>query len=268
MTTTASSGRRHPPSAIKRILAGTVALGATLFASAGMAAASVPVKPLGVYQADGVTPLRSSGSRGMFALSVPSDARCPGDSSKSPWYNMWSYLVPSGTDIRTVHFKGFFPDKGLPLIEAGRYFGPYPVEKDSGRLHTLPNDFTMARFRASDFLSNGARSATWDMGIVCAPFTGEAVDVWHAQIQVTASSSDPQGYIWSAVRPSPSGHQHVPWPAVGGVAAAFVLGSLLFFSGARRPSGRSRTAPSAEPGRRVGISDLVKSTTSPGDPES
>src|SRR5258708_693344 len=78
---------------------------------AGSAAWGATPRPARIVKPDVFTPLDGGGSGTTFTLAIPSGAHCAGDSTRSPWYREYSYMVPKGTDPVSVNFKTGLPDR-------------------------------------------------------------------------------------------------------------------------------------------------------------
>jgi hypothetical protein len=175
---------------------------------AGQAVASTLNGVATVADPGTTTPLLSGGSDTQFTLALPAGAACTGDTA-SHGYHIYSYLVQKGTDLSTVTFNQH-PSQGFGLFDStGSYYGPVNTAVTTGQIPTLPNNFEWGPFVAahsvlSQFLYTGGTSGVWEGGLVCANTSGVVTDNWNTEITFTASGSDPNGFVWSAV-PGPSG---------------------------------------------------------------
>ena len=214
---------------------------------------------------DETTPLSTSGSQAKFAFSLSGELKCPADSRTPPYYDLWGYLVPAATDVTTVAFIGNEMDlsKGIQLVEYGDPFGPVLLEPYTGRLYNPGNEFSLFYIHASDLLKAGATSATWQMGLTCVPqqdgpgvHRGRPAVVWRVDIEVTASSTDPNGFTWRPLSQpgGKAGGGVTTLLITAGLIAAFLVGSALVVRGRR---GR-RTGPDS--GR---VTPVVRTRTGP-----
>jgi len=112
---------------------------------------------------------------------LPGGARCPSDSTRSPWYTANSYLVPKGTDPASIDFKKILPAPGLFLVAFGGPWEAQSVERDTA-LVQVPEYFNVQRFQPSDVLPGGATTATWEAGIACADDRGVASTYWNVEL--------------------------------------------------------------------------------------
>jgi hypothetical protein len=207
-----------------------------------------------LLQPNGSSPLGASPSAAKFAFGVSADPKCPTDSRHPPYYWVWSYLVPAGTDIRTVMFRGQLIDlsKGFQLVTHDTRYGPIAVEADTDRVPDPGNGFSLSYWKAENLLQPGAPSARWQMGLACVPAAdgagvhlGEAQVVWPVDIVVRRSATDPNGFIWQPVQQgSTAGGDGLRTAAITvGLIAAFCVGSAVLVRGRRRGDrvpGRSR----------------------------
>jgi len=208
---------------------GAVAIGLVAL-RAVPAAAGVAVGSAQIIHGDG-SALRSGGSQTTFSVALPQGARCPGDSTKSPWYRAYSFMVPKGVDPASITFKGGYPDKGLGFINGGAYYGAINVARDTGQVIEIPTDFSIGRFSAADVLPNGANTATWSVGLACATNAGDLSNYWGTDMTFTAARSDPHGFTWTSARSGVSSGKSSslstgPLIVVGALAAALAALAL------------------------------------------
>jgi len=192
------------------------------------------------------TPLLSGGSTTPFTVSLPPQAACDGDTAHDG-YSVDSYLVPEGTNLSSVTFVGGHPSVGVGLLygSAGNYYGPVNTAVDTGQIPTLPNNFewgllvTVPRMTLSQLLYTGSgstASGVWEAGIACANGSGALTDNWNTEVTFDASTTDTNGFTWSAV-PGPSGSS---FPAfTTSTSATFTEGS----SGSFTPTASGNPAP-------------------------
>jgi LPXTG-motif cell wall-anchored protein len=183
------------------------------------------------------TALTSGGSTTVFTVVLtPAPADCSGDTA-SDGYHVYSYLLPQATSITSNNFSTGSPSEGLGLVDADGYYGPANTAPTTGQIISIPTSFEWADLlslgETAAELDNGS-SAVWNAGIACANASGAVTDYWNTQVTFTKSTSDPNGFVWSAGPGSltPEVSQAVTLP----IAGAVVLGGGLWFS--RRRSRR------------------------------
>jgi hypothetical protein len=174
--------------------------------------------------ADGTTDLTlpSGGSTALFTVNLPAGAACDGDSATGG-YLVDSYLVPEGASVASQTFVGGGPSTGeYGLVDqSGTYYGGANTAITTGQIVSIPSDLQWAPLVTSDHLLstllNSGTTGVWEAGIACANSSGAVVDNWNTQVTFTASSSDPNGFTWSAVPgvPSTSGTTTTTTPAGG-----------------------------------------------------
>jgi len=237
ITTTSRIPRRCRQAAAGRwvVAIATAALVATAGlagVSAGTAAASTLGGVATVASPGTTTPLTSGASTDLFTVSLPAQAACDGDTATGG-YHVYSYFIQKGTTLSTVTFIGH-PSVGSGLFETnGKYYGPVNTAVTTGAVpNPLPNDLVF-----SELLTHGepllsllytgtgsSASGIWETGIACATSTGALADNWNAEVTFTASSSDPNGFTWTALAAGTSA------PAfTSATTAAFTEGSAGTF---------------------------------------
>jgi hypothetical protein len=181
--------------------------------------------------------LTSGGSTTVFTVVLtPAPADCTGDTA-SDGYHVYSYLLPEATSITSNNFSTGSPSEGLGLVDSDGYYGPANTAPTTGQIIDIPTSFEWADLlnlgETAAQLDNGS-SAVWNAGIACANSSGAVTDYWNTQVTFTKSTSDPNGFVWSAGpgASTPEVSQAVVLPVAGGV----VLGGGLWFS--RRRSRR------------------------------
>jgi hypothetical protein len=181
--------------------------------------------------------LTSGASTTVFTVVLtPAPADCSGDTA-TDHYEVFSYLLPEATSITGNSFAGGSPSEGFGFVDGSGYYGSATTAPNTGEIINIPSDFEWADLlslgeTAAD-LDNGS-SAVWNAGIACANSSGALTDYWNTQVTFTKSTSDPNGFVWSAGpgASTPEVSQAVTLPIAGGV----VLGGGLWFS--RRRSRR------------------------------
>jgi len=211
-----------------------VSLGAEPAYAAGQ---EIPVR---IVSGDQGLTLAGGGSATNFSLAIPPQAKCPGDSTVKPWYRVYSFVDPAGTDITTVNFRAGIPDKGLGLRSGGAYFGAINVAKGTGQILALPGDFKLGEFGVADLLPGGRTTQAYDVGIVCTDYLGHvAGHYWGLKVTIAASSNDAGGFTWTAANPAAKAGRS-PW-ALFGVLGAVVV-TIAAISWARHEPAPRRPA--------------------------
>ena len=153
--------------------------------------------------------LASGGSNTQFTLTLPSAAACSGDTANDG-YHVWSYLVEKKVKIGLTKFSGASgPSQGYGLYDnTGTYVGPLNTAINTGQIIQLPNFEWGPAIGGDGLLSKilytKGTSGVWEGGVACANSSGVLSDNWNAQFTFTKSTSDPNGFTWSAV-PGPEG---------------------------------------------------------------
>jgi large repetitive protein len=176
------------------------------------ASASTVNGVLTITNADGTgTYVPSGASTTPFTVTLPPNAACDGDTATGG-FHVYSYLVPEGTDVTTLTFTGDAPPSqsyGF-LNNAGVYYGPVNTAVTTGQIIGIPNNFEWASYATDNLvptlLAGGTTPGTWEAGLLCSNSSGAVTDNWNTEITFTASGSDPNGFVWSAI-PGPSGDQ-------------------------------------------------------------
>lgn len=155
--------------------------------------------------------LASGGSKAPFTVTLPANAACSGDTA-TDGYHVYSYLVPKGTNLSSVTFIDF-PSTGYGFVNnIGTYYGPVNTAATTGQIIGIPNNFEWAPLVTDDgvslstLLTSGSTPGVWEAGIACANSSHALTDNWNTEVTFKSSSSDPTGFVWSAV-PGPSGDQ-------------------------------------------------------------
>jgi hypothetical protein len=146
------------------------------------------------------TPLTSGGSTTQFTVTLPPNAACSGDTA-SDSYHVYSYMVQPTVSLSTVTFTNS-PSAGYGLLDAsGTYFGPANTAITTGQIIDIPSDFEWEPLAASvgvpALLYTGGTSGVWDVGIACANTSGTLTDNWNTEVTFTASTTDPNKFVWS-----------------------------------------------------------------------
>ncbi len=238
-----TSARASRKAAIRILVAAGLAVAATVAVIAAQPASASTVNGVATIASPGTTTLLlSGGSTTPFTVSLPPQAACDGDTA-TDGYHVYSYLVPQGTDLSSVTFIGH-PSVGVGLVNSdGAYYGPVNTAIGTGQIPTLPNDFewgplvTVPRMTLSQLLYTGSgESGIWEAGIACATSSGALADNWNTEVTFDASSTDTNGFTWSAV-PGPSGSAFAAFTSA--TSTTFTEGS----SGSFTPTASGTPAP-------------------------
>jgi hypothetical protein len=201
-------------------------------ALAGVVGLASPAWAVGASRAEIVkpdgTPLNSGGSATTFGLLIPNSAHCPGDTTKLPFWRLYTYVVPSGTDLNSVNFKHGYPDRWYGLSEVGGYYGAINLAKDTGALlPEIPDDLSFAMLTASQVLPGGAQTAVWDVGVGCVPYQGTMGSRWNVAVAFTASRNDRRGFTWAVTKPVSAGFTKGFQVAGFAGAAILAIGAIV-----------------------------------------
>lgn len=224
------------------VVLGTAAAAAILIgrSAATLAAAAVPSTAATVVDSQS-QPVYSGGSTTPFYLSLPGQVSGEGSSSgvfcsnysESEPQDLYSYLVPEGTDPSTVTFAEG-PSTGGGLFDGGMYYGSETLT-NKGQLPTLPGPFEWEPnvsggfLTLNDLLTEGTTPGIWEAGLACANTQGtdqgDVTTLWNFQVTFAASSSDPNGFTWSVPVPPPPTTTTTTAPPSGGSGASGNSGS-------------------------------------------
>lgn len=204
---TRQCNRRLTLARLRVVAAGLLAATGLVLVSAGSADAST-VDGVATVTAPGTTtPLPSGASTAQFTVTLPPQAACTGDTATGG-YHVFSYLVTKGTALSSVTYIAF-PTAGYGFVNTlGTYYGPANTAISTGQIIGIPNDFEWAPLVTKDGVtlatllysgSGSSASGIWEAGLLCANSAGAVVDNWNTELTFSASSSDPTGFVWSAV---------------------------------------------------------------------
>jgi hypothetical protein len=153
--------------------------------------------------------LPSGASTVPFTVTLPANAACSGDTANDG-YHVYSYLVKKGTNLSSVTFIES-PSVGFGFVNnIGTYYGAANTAVTTGQIIGIPTNFEWAPLVSNDgvglnqLLYTKHKSGVWEAGLACANSSHVLTDNWNTQVTFTAKSSDPTGFVWSAV-PGPSG---------------------------------------------------------------
>ena len=189
------------------LLAALTTLGTLVLAGATPASASTLGGSASIASPGTTTNLPGGASTTPFTVSLPAQAACDADTA-THGYHVYSYLVPQGTSLSSVTFEGF-PSTGYGLVDnTGTYYGPVNTAIGTGQIVSIPNDFEWGPLVADDGVSlsqllytgSGKKaSGIWEAGLACANTSGALADNWNTQVTFSASATDPNGFVWTAV---------------------------------------------------------------------
>jgi hypothetical protein len=153
----------------------------------------------------------SGGSDTQFVHNLGTDPVCSGDSA-TDGYRVWTYLVKPTVNIDSLTFNANTnASVGYGLYDtAGDYFGDANTAQTTGEVLASGTQIfewgpaVSERSLLTDLLYTSKKSGLWEGGIACANSSGVLTDNWNVQFTFTKSSSDPNGFTWSAV-PGPAG---------------------------------------------------------------
>jgi len=236
--------RKHPAT-LAVVLALATAVAGLVLAIGGPAGASTLNGVATIASPGTTTPLTSGGSATQFTVSLPARAACDGDTA-SDGYHVYSYLVEKGTTLSSVTFLSH-PSEGYGLFESnGEYYGPVNTAVTTGAVpNPLPNDFEWSQLVSHGVTlaqllytgSGSTASGIWEGGIACANSSGDLADNWNTEVTFHASSTDTDGFTWTAV-PGPSGSAPAAFTSLS--AFTFVKGDASTFtvtaSGSPKPT--------------------------------
>lgn len=227
---------------MKRPIIGRVAAGLVLagvaFPLCSVPASASTLNGTATITDASLTPLTSGGSATQFSVALPANAACTGDTANDG-YHVYSYLVPVGTTITAITFTTH-PSTGLGLVNnSGLYYGPVNTAITTGQIIGIPTNFEWGPLLSdgatlASLLYTGGTSGEWDAGLACANSSGTLTDYWNIEVNFTASSSDPAGFVWTTGPSTPL--PEAPWALVLVGPGVVILGGGLWFS--RRRSAR------------------------------
>jgi hypothetical protein len=181
--------RRSGSARALRTAAGLLVAGGSLCLFLGTAASAATVNGVAtIWDPVNNVALASGGSASTFTVQLPANAACSGDTA-TDGYHVYSYLVPEGVNVTTLDFVGSAPpSQSFGFVsDIGTYYGPANTAPTTGEVISIP-DFEWAPL-------------VTDAGLLCANSNtgGTVTDNWNTQVTFTANSSDPNGFVWSAV---------------------------------------------------------------------
>jgi hypothetical protein len=212
--------------------AASVAFLAIPFTAASAATSSGIVTLVDPATNQPVTNNQALSSGQTFLPTLPANAVCPANSGTNG-EKVYSFMVPHGTDPTTLSFTsglpsnsfttgsgdtpGFYASNGTYWIQNGGTTAP----------NGAPNSIVQMNWGAAIQAGNLSvadltSQSTWDTGIICVKSTGAPETVfWDPPISFSASSSDPNGFSWTA---NPAGGPIVPEAPL---AIALPIGGLI-----------------------------------------
>jgi hypothetical protein len=117
-------------------------------------------------------------------------------------------MVKPSVNLSSVTFTTS-PSSGYGLLDtSGTYYGSANTAITTGQIIDIPSDFEWEPLAASvgvpALLYTGGTSGAWDVGIACANTSGTLTDNWNTEVTFTASTSDPNGFVWADTASSAS----------------------------------------------------------------
>jgi len=198
-----------------------------------MAGAQAPeVQDAAVISSSG-KPVDGGGSSTDFAVDLPDDATCPGDSAVDD-FRVNTYMVPVDVDPVSLEFAGNGPEPQsygdydtfrMPLFDtegasvAARLTAEADAPGEPGDIVDLP--YVNFKVFEPEFIPPGV----YDIGIVCGDLSG-VTNVWHAEIAVKVDPKDrPAQLRWDVVDQPEGPRSSFPFAplAVGGAGAALLI---------------------------------------------
>jgi hypothetical protein len=138
-----------------------------------------------------------------YMIAPSTGATCTGN-TVSNGTEVYTYLVKQGTSISGLTVADNIISTGYALFD----YTPALIDNvdvpSNNLVPTLPNDLEwgpgVTSYKIlSDLLYTGGTIGVWEAGIACVTSAGLLTDNWNTEITFTASSSDPNGFVWSAV---------------------------------------------------------------------
>ncbi|MGD0394613.1 MAG: putative Ig domain-containing protein [Acidimicrobiales bacterium] len=231
---------RARPSTAQRTKVGVAAVLVLLGTFAGLTLAGVT--PVAASTLNGVAtitnpvtnrPLTSGGSTTQFTVSLPKvgtlPAHCTADTA-THGYLVFSYMVHQGVKPTSVSFANGFPSTGYGFVTStGEYYGKANTAVKTGQIVEIPNNLEFAPLLSKGLsldtllYAAGNKTGAWDAGIACAK-NGVVSDYWNTPVNFTASTTDPNKFVWS--------NSCTPEPAVfhSAASARFIHGRTNKFS--------------------------------------
>ena len=178
--------------------AGAVCLVVATSASAATVGATATIATPG-----SLAELDSGGSTTLFTVTLPHLAACSGDTATGG-YHIYSYLVPKGTNLTTLNYLTGPPTGTYGMVDNGNnYYGAVNTAIGTGQIVSIPNNLEWEPLVTEGVtvatLTGGANKGVWEGGLLCAKSTGVVTDNWNTQITFATSTTDPNGFTWSAV---------------------------------------------------------------------
>jgi hypothetical protein len=184
----------------------------------------------------------SGGSSTGFQLTLPVGAKCSGDSTGNPAYQVGSYEVPISVDPTTVNYGSGSPSVGAGLFSSTQVaFQQQPTGVSTGTVPALPTFswkfFTPAGNSGGDYgAGQDLGPGQYNIGIACFNTTTGAVDgnnFWNEVVTFTTSSSDAGGFTWTTVTNNPQTPE-TPFAVLLPLSALALLGGGAFVLRRRR----------------------------------
>jgi hypothetical protein len=150
------------------------------------------------------------GSNTDFEILLPPGAACSGDTA-TDGYLVFSYVADNALipDPGTITYNSAGPEQAdaYPLIDTGGdTYGPQNTVAGTGAVPEPIPTFNWNQYAAvgawgsSPAAGTPLYPGTFNVGISCEK-NGPADNYWNTQIVFTASSTDPNGFVWQVVPP-------------------------------------------------------------------
>jgi hypothetical protein len=233
--TASRSLRRRVGTSTLALLSGVASVaGFTLLGSGAAGASTLDGTATLTTPSDGAISYPSP-SATTFEVTLPNGAACSSNTSANGT-KVYTYLVPSGTSVAGLKISSEAVSTGYAFVDADGPVDNYNVQSND-LVPTLPNDFSWSYFNGYGLVStllNGGTSGVWEAGVLCADGSGNVTDYWNTEVTFTASGSDTNGFVWSAVPGDPntganpgSGTPEVPYAIVLPLLAIGIAGGTL-----------------------------------------
>jgi hypothetical protein len=108
-----------------------------------------------------------------FSITLPSGAKCSGDTAAGG-YHVYSYVVPSSVDPRTLNFSTGSASQGVSLIDStGTPYNGVLTGVATGSIQALPNPFNWSPYINDYGPGFDLFAGNWNVGIACANSAGQ-----------------------------------------------------------------------------------------------
>ncbi len=198
-------GRRlaSPWVALRVAAAALVAVGLLVLVQSVVASASTTNGTATLETPTGGTISYPAPSTTTFEVVLPNGASCT-NNTVADGTKVYTYLVPQGTNLQGLTVSDEAISTGYAFIDAGGPVTNFNVASNN-LVPTLPNDLEWGPGLSADDLVATVLGGTgvWEAGVACVTGAGVLTDNWNVEITFTAKSTDPNGFVWSAVPGAP-----------------------------------------------------------------